>query len=107
MSISQPSLYHLFIHLHSVAAAFIMVPVACQYGFFLGKFGLNVLNESRINAGNRLCQITGFTGTPITDSRATVVLAVSHTEQTFVFIVHNDEHVYLAHFATICFDFFC
>ena len=34
MSISQPSLYHLFIHLHSVAAAFIIVPVACQYGFF-------------------------------------------------------------------------
>ena len=34
MSILQPSLYHLFIHLHSVAAAFIMVPVACQYGFF-------------------------------------------------------------------------
>ena len=40
----------------------------------------------------------GFTGSPITDSRA---LTVSHTEQTFVLTVHNDEHVYLAHFAII------
>ena len=35
------------------------------------------------------------------DYSAARALAVSHTEQTFVLTMHNDERVYLAHFATI------